>query len=91
MTRPDSETWSTHQMYVTLSNIDQVYFDAREQAQADPTGNQLRHWVSTWFRGDLRHLTDTNRSAIKWLSDNMAEAEWGEIDWASVAEDLAAD
>jgi hypothetical protein len=91
MSQQTEETWSTHQMSLTLSNIDEVYFEAREHAQSDPTGDELRRWVATWFRGDLRHLSNTNQGAITWLRDNMSEAEWREIDWKSVAEDLAAE
>lgn len=82
------ETWSTHQMRLTLSNIEALYYDARSEATADPSGDQLRRWVATWFRGDLSHLSNTDQGAITWLRNNMSEAEWDEIDWTSVAEDL---
>lgn len=82
------ETWSTHQMRVTLSNLGDVYYDARRHAQQDETGAMLRDWVATWFRGDLSLLHHSSRGAVEWLRGNMSEAEWDEIDWESVAEDL---
>lgn len=82
------ETWSTHQMRLTLGNIEELYREGRRLAQADPTGEELRDWVGEWFRGDLRHLSGSTGSAIEWLRSNMSEAEWDEIDWESVAEDL---
>lgn len=85
------ETWSTHQMRVTLANTASLYWDARSAAQQDPTGRKLSQWVTTWFRGDLSHLNRTDQDAVTWLRDNMDDAEWHEIDWKSVAEDLAAD
>lgn len=85
------ETWSTYQMHVTLSNIEPLYHEAREWAQADSTGEKLANWVSGWFRGDLSHLDASSRDAIECLRRQMNDAEWREIDWASVAEDLAVD
>lgn len=82
------ETWSTHQMRLTLSNIEELYTEGREHAQADSSGDQLRRWVSEWFRGDLCRLSGSTQGAITWLRDNMSEAEWREIDWKSVAKDL---
>lgn len=91
MTQQTEETWSTRQMSMTLSNVYSVYGEARDHAQADPSGDQLRRWMNTWFRGDLWHLSNTDQGAIRWLRDNMSEAEFREIDWESVAEDLGAE
>lgn len=87
MARQIEETWSTHQMRLNLSNLEDLYRVGRAFATEDPTGENLRDWISSWF-WDGYQIPGSTRDAMLWLRDNMTRREWDEIDWESVAEDL---
>lgn len=89
----NGQDWATHTMSLLLENTYELYGEARELAQADPTGGALGTWVGEWFWGDLSGtaLLESARGPIEGTRNGISRNDFLRIDWKDIAESLAAE
>jgi hypothetical protein len=88
----NGQDWATHSMDLLLANTYELYGEARELAQQDPTGESLGAWVAGWFwDSNLDALGHSVAGAVSGTRDDMSRNEFREIDWKDIAASLAAE
>jgi len=89
----NGQDWATHTMSLLLENTYELYGEARELAQEDPTGASLGEWVGGWFWKELDAdvLPESARGAIEGTRNDLSRNEFDRIDWKDIAESLAAE
>jgi hypothetical protein len=88
----NGQDWATHTMSLLLENTYELYGEARELAQQDPTGESLGEWVAGWFwDSNLDALGHSVKGAVEGTRDDMSRNEFAKIDWKDIAETLAAE
>lgn len=83
--------WATHTVDLLLSNTYNLYGGARYLSLEDPSGDLLKDWLDRWFWADLSDYDRSDRYAIEATRDGISRSDYDEIDWAYIADSLAAD